>query len=55
MKAQLKSELKEGDFYFNESGLMVFTEQYHLKRGFCCGNACKHCPYGHENVKKNRK
>lgn len=46
--------LKEGeDFYFNEAGLMVLTAQYHLKRGYCCGNACKHCPYGHVNVPNN--
>lgn len=38
--------MKEGeDFYFNEQGLMVFTEAYHLKRGYCCGSGCKHCPY----------
>jgi len=33
------------DYYFNEQGLMVFTEKYHLKRGYCCGNGCRHCPY----------
>ncbi|MBL4754559.1 MAG: hypothetical protein JKY52_13310 [Flavobacteriales bacterium] len=39
--------LVEGeDYYFNPEGLMVMTERYHLKRGFCCENACKHCPYG---------
>jgi hypothetical protein len=37
------------DFYI-EDGLMVFTEHYHRKRGFCCGNACRHCPYEHINV-----
>ena len=37
--------LKE-DFYLNEQGFMVFTETYHLKRGYCCKNGCKHCPYG---------
>lgn len=43
--------LKEGeDFYFNESGLLVFTESYHIKKGFCCGNGCKHCPYNYESV-----
>ena len=36
---------KEEDFYFNENGLMVMTAAYHLKRGFCCGNGCRHCPY----------
>ncbi len=34
------------DYYF-ENGLMVFTERYHLKRGWCCGNNCRHCPYDH--------
>jgi Family of unknown function (DUF5522) len=31
-------------FYW-ENGLMVFTEAYHLKRGYCCKNGCRHCPY----------
>ncbi|MCC9136544.1 DUF5522 domain-containing protein [Pontibacter silvestris] len=25
---------------------MVFTAKYHLKRGHCCRNGCRHCPYG---------
>jgi hypothetical protein len=33
------------DYYFNGNGLMVFTEKYHLKRGYCCKNDCFHCPY----------
>ncbi|MGN6249124.1 MAG: DUF5522 domain-containing protein [Ginsengibacter sp.] len=45
-------QFKEGiDFYFDENGLMVMTEKYHLERGYCCGNGCRHCPYKHENVK----
>ena len=35
------------DYYFNEEGLMVFTAAYHLKRGYCCKNKCKHCPWGY--------
>jgi len=34
-----------GDFYF-EAGLLVFTEAYHLRRGYCCESRCRHCPYG---------
>lgn len=34
-----------GDFYFDAGGLMVFTAAYHLRRGHCCGNGCRHCPY----------
>jgi hypothetical protein len=43
--------LVEGvDFYYNEDGYVVLTETYHLKKGFCCGNGCKHCPYNYEAV-----
>lgn len=40
------SKLTTDDFYINENGYMVFTEAYHLKRGYCCKNGCTHCPYG---------
>ena len=33
-----------GEFYV-EDGLLVFTEAYHLRRGYCCNNDCRHCPY----------
>jgi hypothetical protein len=43
--------LVEGaDFYYNEVGYMVLTEKYHLQKGSCCGNGCKHCPYEYSNV-----
>lgn len=46
----MMADLKEGeDYYFNEQGLMVFTAKYHLKRGYCCQNGCRHCPYGFKN------
>ncbi|HQV76176.1 MAG TPA: DUF5522 domain-containing protein [Flavobacteriales bacterium] len=38
--------LEEGDFYLSPEGYIVFTEQYHLKRGHCCQSGCRHCPYG---------
>ncbi|HEU5366683.1 MAG TPA: DUF5522 domain-containing protein [Hanamia sp.] len=40
----------EGIHFYFDKGLMVFTEKYHLKRGYCCGNRCRHCPYNYENV-----
>ena len=47
----MAEDLKEGvDFYFNEDGYVVLTEAYHLKKGYCCGNGCKHCPYNYEAV-----
>ena len=40
-----KNELNEDDFYLSPEGFIVFTEKYHLKRGYCCKSTCKHCPY----------
>jgi len=28
------------------SGLFVLTAAYLRNRGTCCGNGCRHCPYG---------
>lgn len=33
-----------------ENGKFVLTERYHLRRGHCCGNGCRHCPFNHEAV-----
>ena len=47
----MKNNWIEGeDFYYNEQGYIVLTSKYHLDRGYCCGNGCKHCPYNYENV-----
>ena len=47
----MKQELTEGeDYYLNENGLLTFTSQYLLERGYCCGNGCRHCPYQYEAV-----
>lgn len=39
-----KNKLQLEDFYW-EDNKMVLTEVYHLKRGKCCYNDCRHCPY----------
>ena len=39
-----KINLKEDEYYFNQ-GKLVFTESYHRKRGKCCNNSCKNCPW----------
>ena len=47
----MKNKLTEGeDFYYNEQGYIVLTAKYHLERGNCCGNGCRHCPYNYLNV-----
>ncbi|MCS6933715.1 MAG: cysteine-rich CWC family protein [Chitinophagales bacterium] len=46
----VQSELLiEGLHYYRENGCVVFTELYHLLRGFCCNSGCRHCVYGYKN------
>ena len=40
--------------YYLENGKIVFTEQYHINRGFCCGNKCRHCVYEPKYIKGNK-
>jgi len=42
-----QKKLAPEDFYKSPEGYIVFTEKYHLKRGYCCKSGCKHCPYGY--------
>jgi hypothetical protein len=42
-------------YYYLENGLIVFTEAYHLKRGYCCKHGCRHCPYGFRKVSGSKK
>ncbi len=42
----LKEQLSQGKDFYYENGYKVMTEKYHLKRGYCCKNNCRHCPYG---------
>jgi|HubBroStandDraft_2_1064218.scaffolds.fasta_scaffold1470288_1 hypothetical protein len=42
----------EPEDYYMDGPFMVFTAAYHLKRGYCCGSRCRHCPYGWEAVPK---
>ena len=42
--------IKDVDYYIDPSGKCVFTAAYHKARGYCCGQACRHCPYDYEAV-----
>lgn len=39
---------KGKDFYYDDNGLMVLTEDFLRRRGRCCRGGCRHCPYGFE-------
>ena len=40
-----KEELLGPEDFYMEGPYMVFTEAYHLRRGYCCNSSCRHCPY----------
>ncbi len=43
---QQKELMIPGLHYYVENGQWVFTELYHIQRGYCCNNGCRHCAYG---------
>jgi hypothetical protein len=43
-----RQNLTAEDYYLSPEGYIIFTEKYHLKRGYCCKSGCKHCPYGYD-------
>lgn len=44
--ANAPDSLLEGDDFYFEGAMMVFTERFLLRRGYCCESGCRHCPYG---------
>jgi hypothetical protein len=45
-------QIDKGLYYF-EGSKVVFTPNYHIERGYCCGSGCRHCPYEPMYVKGN--
>ena len=44
-KTDEEAPLVENEDYYLDRGLMVLTARYHLRRGYCCEQGCRHCPY----------
>lgn len=51
----MNKNFTEGTHYYLEEGRVVFTEKYHLDRGYCCGTGCRHCPFDPRHQKGNEK
>ena len=47
----MKKNFVEKIHYYLENGKVIFTEQYHIDRGFCCGNGCRHCAFQPTHIK----
>lgn len=39
--------------YYWENGYIVFTSAFLARRGPCCGNGCRHCPYEPKHQRGN--
>jgi hypothetical protein len=40
-----KQPLVEGEDFYHEGACLVFTARFLSRRGYCCRNGCRHCPY----------
>lgn len=49
-----KNKINNEQLYYLENGKVVFTPEYHLQRGNCCGNHCRHCPFEPKYIKGNK-
>ena len=47
-----RKDMDSKDYYLSDDGYIVFTESYHLKRGYCCKSSCKHCQYDFKKAEK---
>lgn len=50
----MSKELIKDIHYYMDDTRVVFTALYHIERGYCCGNKCKHCPYDPKYKKENK-
>ena len=40
-----RMSLVKDEDYYQDGPYIVFTAAYHRRRGYCCKNGCRHCPY----------
>jgi len=50
---KFNNALKEGEDFYLENGFRVMTKEFLTRRGYCCGNGCRHCPYHPRHIKGN--
>jgi len=47
----MNKEFKNNVDYYIEGERVIFTALAHIKRGVCCGNGCRHCPFDPKHTK----
>ncbi len=51
----MKKTMDDDEPYAGSDGLVIFTAEYLLQRGYCCGNGCRNCPYNYKAVPEPRR
>lgn len=51
----MKKLFDDDEAYTDPSGLVIFTAEFLLQRGYCCGNGCRNCPYDYKMVPEPRR
>ncbi len=49
-KSSYLKNLSKEEYYISNDGYVIFTEKYHLKRGYCCDSNCINCPYQKKKI-----
>jgi len=49
-----KKDFIQGVHYYLEGDRVIFTALFHLERGQCCQNYCRHCPFDPKYKKGNQ-
>jgi len=49
-ETEKQEKFVEGVDYDYEKGFMVLTKYFLKKRGYCCKNGCRHCPYPKDEI-----
>ena len=45
MQPHYRDGFIENIHYYKEGSNIIFKELFHIQRGQCCGNGCRHCPF----------
>lgn len=53
MTSKFKDGFVKDIHYYMEGERVIFTSLFHLERGQCCGNGCRHCAYEPKHKKGN--
>lgn len=51
----MRKLFKDDEPFTSNNGLVAFTAEYLLQRGYCCGNGCRNCPYDYKAVPEPRR